>query len=36
MGKAKVTYSSTDGEGMKKGNYCLQGNQASYTRPCDK
>jgi len=36
MGKEKFTHFSMDGEGVEKEHYCLQGHQASSTRPCDK
>jgi len=36
MRKAKVTHFSKDGDGVEKEHYCLQGHQASSTRPCDR
>jgi len=36
MGKEELTNFSTDVEAVQKEHYCLQGPQASSTRPCDK
>jgi hypothetical protein len=34
--KANVRHFSKEGERVEKEHYCLQGHQASSTRPCDR